>query len=469
MPPTPASLMRNPNDFAEDTLRLLEIHGILPRIPTIRSSDFNLVNRCRFLYWLQRRMGLVPAFRYSDALSFGSWFHTALQCLQDPPRARKVVDLALESRIQEINGICDTLNIRKGEPRQNIIAAEREDAYTAWAWFRAALSYRRSNDPYTSHGLPAYFSSPWQVLGQEIRMGYRFPETPKCPLVIELDSLVYNPTTKQIWGVEGKTTQLPTIVRGQLIRIEAQPRHYCFVLNELLRVGEIQRHYNLPASTTLGGIFHLIFAKPQIRLSGQDRRYGYANESKRSGLRGAASFLPKLKEWHCSIYQLDSAAPHERKKFSTEEKAIAYLEATVTTQAKKVFQGEPDPSLYAKRCQQWYTATGDYADRRNEIAHNPPVLVSTTPAEVVLDEDKMNSYFTQLHRVYKYATLHPVPCQFDMHTDGATSMNGLSPYAPFYTTMPRQWPDIIRRDNFIQQFRDEDIDPARVLDYAVDL
>jgi hypothetical protein len=62
---------------------LLAQHGLVERRPPVRSSDFRSLGS-PFHYYLTRKLGLVPALRYSVALSQGTWFHAALELLMNP-------------------------------------------------------------------------------------------------------------------------------------------------------------------------------------------------------------------------------------------------------------------------------------------------------------------------------------------------------------------------------------------------
>lgn len=474
MPPSPASLIVDPNDMAADTLRWMEMHGIVPRVPTLRATDFDLINSCRFSYWLQRRMGLTPAFRYSEALTRGSWFHVAARAVLDPSRAKSAVEIALREREAELRAICATLRVGEGK-QQAVIEQEREDAWTSYGWFRASMFYRRPRDAYLSKGLPAWLQAPvWKHLGEEVRLSYRLADTKKTVLVMEADRLMYNTQTQQLYLGEWKTCPASdkkdrggALTRSQIIRIENQPRHYLVILAGLLREGALQEHYKLPATTKLGGVLHFLVEKPAIQLSSKDADFGLSNESKRSRLRGAASFLKKEKKWLIHIYPIDEAKAQKKLYAGSAEEAGEILQAEVGTQVKRVPQGAPNPVNYARRCREWYTGTGEYTERAAPVLSAPPVLVSETPASVLLDDSKMNSYYEQLHRLYDYATRKPEPCHFDMHKHGMENMRGLSPFAPFYVTAPRKWPDVISVEHFIQRFRDTDIDVARCPDVGV--
>lgn len=477
MPPATAPLRTLPPPTNYDDLAVYEFFqsmGLFPRITTIRSNDFGLINRCRFLYLIQRRYGLVPAFSMSEALSRGSWIHKAAEKLGDSSeRIKAHVEAALKDRLKEISAIGAGFNL-SAESTARFRDTETEDALSAMAWFMASTHVRILNNTQLADGYLAYFMRKcWVHLGHELRLIHVDETYPKSPLVIECDKLLYNKDTNKLWLVEFKTCPDSTVDRAQVIRLEYQPLHYIYVTQCLLDSGELQKTFDLPANVKLGGVIHVLLRKPSIRFGQLDRPFHWANESKRSKLRGVAARTPSG-VWAASIRDIDasnSAPAVNKAEFrdvtkaaagasSAEERAKAWLEEQVGTQVKKAYSGEPDLALYTKRCIDWYTAKGDYEEKKDEWASDPTVNLSTTQAEAFQTSRNLTRYHTQLKRVYEYATIRPYLGSFDATSDGMLSRfgNSLSSYAPFYTVPPAQWGDVINQRHFIQLFRDEDID-----------
>jgi len=74
-PPTPTPQFTSLYDASD----WLAHNGLVARTPLIRSSDSSLVRNCPFLYYLVRRLSIVPAIKNSEALSHGSWFHKYME------------------------------------------------------------------------------------------------------------------------------------------------------------------------------------------------------------------------------------------------------------------------------------------------------------------------------------------------------------------------------------------------------
>jgi len=120
--------------FAADHL---ESVGLMARVPTLRSSDFNYP--CEFSYYLERRLGLSPAFseQCSAAMCRGSWHHTRLEVVDaEPPAIRAHMDRALATRIVEIKMTAEALGMADSYASRMVETA-RDDRDAAWERPRA--------------------------------------------------------------------------------------------------------------------------------------------------------------------------------------------------------------------------------------------------------------------------------------------------------------------------------------------
>lgn len=450
MPPNPPTVPL-PEGEGISALKYLEAHGLMARIPSIRSRDFSTINSCRRLYYLIRRLGLTRALSHSSSLSRGSWAHNRLEAFRLSPGAADDHRLTvLKKRHLEIAATCKTLGI-SDTARLEAQEIETHDSLTAHSWFNAACTFTLPQSPYLAQGILGYLNSPkLRCLGTEILLKYNHPNYPKTPLVIQIDILFYAPETNRLIILDLKTHTGSTLDRIRRAPLEHQTRHYLYVMGEFLKTGILQRQYDLPTDVRLGGMAHLVIQKPQIELCGKDRHYQWASESKRSNLRMTARPAGKGK-WHLNKHALDDSMAAIQTDFpGTEEQIQAYLKEQVGTIAKKEYYGEPDPTLYVDRLRQWYNGTGDYADLRPKIEADPPVNISFTAYDLMLDSIILDQYTTKLNRVYHYATCPALPHNFDPEPEGAMSGRELSPYAPFYLEEVKLWPAIIARDKFIQ-------------------
>ena len=118
-----------PTDRARSARHYLESEGLVPRIPSIRSSDYSSSLSDPFGYYLRRRLGLIPALSYSEALSRGSYFHT-LFALYDRDDRWQIFKRQCQSRLTEINNICKQLRVAESA-RADAVQNEQLDQAVA--------------------------------------------------------------------------------------------------------------------------------------------------------------------------------------------------------------------------------------------------------------------------------------------------------------------------------------------------
>ena len=124
-----------PTDRAKSARQYLESEGLVSRVPSIRSSDYSSALSDPFGYYIRRRLGLIPALSYSEALSRGSYFHT-LFALYDRDDRWQIFKRQCAARLTEINNICKDLRIAESH-RADAVQNERIDQAMASAWYNA--------------------------------------------------------------------------------------------------------------------------------------------------------------------------------------------------------------------------------------------------------------------------------------------------------------------------------------------
>lgn len=434
----------------------LESRGIVPINPTIRSSDFGLVDACPFTYLLTRRLGLTSLLRYSEALSRGSWFHTALELTfqhRENETLRAAYAAVLDRRVAELK----TLGAHMG-PAQlaSVIDRERVDAKTSLAWYLASRTYTNFKVSSLRHPWPLQLTQPpFLWLGSEITLKCPLNTKPKLDRVVQLDALLYNQDTNRLWVLDAKTTSLRPWVRAQQCPYEPQTFHYLDVVDELLP--SLQTTYNLPTDCKLGGMVHLIVQKPTIEFGMSDRPWWFAATSKRSDLRATATFVPG-KGWKLASLRLSTGeiVSSETDRPMPEYEASAWCEKTAGVQCKKEFSGEPDPLVYESRCASWYCGTGDYIDKAEERMHPEftPINYSFTAASILLDTRFRTEYTARLDRVISFARAPLLLDNFPRTPDGMVDFSREpSPWAPFFGAPVSNWPSLMLQSNLVQKHR----------------
>lgn len=408
-----------PGSLGTDAAQALREAGFRARRPLIRASDWGLVRKCPFFYFLRRRLGIVSLTEWSRALSSGSWFHARLQ--EDPltvPESPGVHE-RMNERIRE-NVIAMRKNLLKhgviAETASRIEAGETRSALEAMVWYESSLSVRL---PRLEGTWRSYFSEDrgWSVLASEISISVPNPVRSSGPrLLIRPDKLLLQRKTGEVWILDMKTTSVSPTERLSTCTWEQQTIHYCWVIRYALERSRVLRMMlKLGEEVRLGGMIHVAVRKPTITFGMMDR--------------------PSV----------------------TTEKTITSGPRKGTTRKEKTYVGDPDLSLYLERCREWYSATGRYTHESREREADPPVNVSWTPAEVALSPRSVFEYLERLRILSRYAMCVPAPCLFPR---GEPSWwNDNTAYRSLYTTEIEAWPEILQREWLVSgSWRDDRAD-----------
>ena len=437
MPP-PIPDIPQPTDRARSALNWLEAHSIVPneRCP-IRSSMAGMALSDPFQFYLSHRLDLVPALRYSEALSRGSWFHTCVEAfLKDPGTAELFFNEKMASRRQELNTICDQVGIQPTS-RQPILDRETHDANTARSWFFAAAALPVPG--LTGHPNPAtghvgetfldYIQRPYWSIPQlnghaatELTIGLW--ENGHL-LVAKPDLLLHHRDQNTLWLVDFKTTGLLPRVRAQSCPFDFQTRHYLYIVHQRLRERFLQERLNLPANVRLGGMIHWIVQKPPLKFGSTDRPYRMVDVTPTRG-------------------------PNRG----------------ITRQEKEFTGEEPSTDNYVRRIHSWYSATGEYTHEAQERLTNPPIDLSFTywrpESDGSVDRELLSEYNWVKDRITQFAGCAPFPCLFPRTGQSLVPrFDEENPYAPLHFAEPRDWPTLIQTAKLLVHRRDPRLHEAR--------
>lgn len=402
-----------PRTDGKDAKEWLEAHGLVARRAMIRSSDYESMLHCPFQYYLSRRLCLVPALRWSAALSRGSWFHKRLEYYNlSPLEADKRMEADYETREEELRDVCKVRGIY-GEERDRIFRREYQDMLCAKSWFEVAASYPvPGRGPLLGPG--GYLSkSWWDILGTEIVAKYTHPEF--GDMLAQFDMLLYHEEQNRIFIMDMKTCSCSTISRLQICPIEFQTQHYMHILKYLIEEGAITRQFNIPRDVKVGGMIHIAVQKPTIEFGQNDRDF---EEHKHELSRGPRKGQIEL---------------------------------------RRKYHGEPKIENYIKRCKDWYFAEGQYEDKAPERESDPPVNYSLTPGST-LDTRYTTEYTRRLRLMEQYVMCDPHPVNFPKSARHLNQFGKLSPFAPFYLTPVSEWAGIVATGGFVMEDRD-DVEP----------
>lgn len=423
MPPEEIPAIPLPTTLGKDAYDYLNSYSMVPVIPSVRSSDDELVRRDPFLYYLVRRLGLTDPTHLSIASSRGSWFHTRLQNFAHPP---ETIDILRESLV---NARCGELKTILGARRLSAPAiderleSERRDAKTAWGWFECAMNLPiPCENAAFRNGIAAFLRSPAiQILGHEVDLSYEDPEYPGTPLHIKLDMLLYSHATNEVYIFDAKTTSYPTTLYTSTVPFKFQTLLYPHVLQALLKNGQLRKMYPvLPTNVAYGGMYHGCIQKPTIEMSGYDRDWTIDNTPFKSGPRKGQ---PK---------------------------------------GEKVYDGDPKLENYIKRIERWYLATEEFLHYRERRVTEPVVnMCFTSPS---LSNSLDDAFRARLTAIHELATRTPYPCHFPRTGDGMADpfSKRLTKYARFYSFPPAYWPTIVQQEGLVISHRnpiDTDVQP----------
>ena len=302
--------------------------GFQVKIPRRRSSDFGLC--CDpLLYFVSRRLGVVPRFDSSDALNRGTWFHRRFHTTAPNLVAQ------LEGRKTELRGACRDL----GCDHLPVLAREQRDFDTACAWYDAASTVPFKDQRLDFFGTLPEWLARFEIVGPEIWI-----ETPDD--IAQLDMVLLDLERNEAWIADIKTTSSSPRERLARCTIELQTLHYLNVANSRWTELRGARWTALP----LAGMIHIAVQKCPLEFGTLDRNFReYAHELKSGPRKGQIEM-------------------------------------------RREYEGEPRYENYLRRSQEWYTATGPYEHLAGARQDDPPVNISRTPLSLVLDRRHMAAY-----------------------------------------------------------------------------
>lgn len=425
----PLPITLPPGDRGEAAARWLASYGLVPHIPSIRSSDFSLVAQDPFLYYLSRRLGLAPLLGWSEALTRGSWTHVAFELETGTPEGPNATEYAsrLADRLEELRALSAHAGIY-GDDLQQILDAERFDADTAYGWYMAARQVA-PNPPqhqsipnqlkgYTWHNeltleIPAQ-NTPhdWGLRSDSSRKTTRLvAQLDKCLLVKDRHG------HPGVWIVDLKTCAESPDVRLSTCRLEWQGRHYANVFSLVQDRDPSQLPEELRDADLLG-VMHIAIQKPLLRFGAEDCPFVETTKTLKSGPRKGQTVVER-----------------------------------------KATSDEPLITNYIERCRDWYLGTGRYAHLAGEVAANPRVNYSYVSRHALLAPDLQAEYLRRLRQVFVNAIADPHPDNYVRDPAGLRSYGRLSRWAPFYVEPIEAWPALVGALSLHVRMRDED-DPT---------
>lgn len=438
-----------PTDRAKTARQFLESEGLVSRIPSIRSSDYSSALSDPFGYYIRRRLGLIPALSYSEALSRGSYFHT-LFALYDRDDRWQIFKRQCTTRLTEINNICKDLRISE-TARTDAVQNEQIDQAFASAWYNAFENLPCIN----GQSALDLLSDNYVKLGAEVRLTWIDERFPKTRQVAQFDLLLLNRKTNKLWIVDAKTTASPPLIRLSTVKEEFQTMHYLHGLRWFFDRGLLHKQYNLPLNVGIGGMMHVAILKPSIQFGQSDRDSHWESDGKRTGIAGRIMRSPvHLQDQGEYVIKWTRNQPSPEPCCGTMDECLHMLHEITGKKPEKVYQGEPSLQNYMARCMRWYRGEGEYLDKAPDFVNDPPINISFTHESVMLDKDWCIDYLSRVAMIYNLATREANPCNFLKNIDAIRMGSKLANYSPFYLTEPKDWPALVQTQQFLVAHRD---------------
>jgi len=389
------------------SIPLLEEMGLRPLTPSIRSSHYGQALRDPWAYFVTQRLGLVPKLSWSQCLTLGSWYHTACEFhMNGSPSPWAAYRQLINTRLQELATLCTSMAYTPHAIESTCIREERE-AYSAWALFHGSAKV-----PLPSNAMSWLDTirdpSRYEVVATEFELTMTHPLI-QHPVGIRVDAILYHKQHNVLWLVDYKTTSKNPVDRSAVCPIEFQTQLYIDVMKLALGDRNPKLEVRLEGlgltkqqrdSLDVQGMQHIIIRKPGIRFGMEDRDF----EEK--------EFTP-------------SRGPN---------KGITRIE--------REYVGEPRLSNFVRRVSDWYTKSGQYLHLQ-ETDPIGPVLISRSPASLVLDDTGLHSYYSRLKYLHSLATRLPSPDNF-LVNPGASDEHGRVSYVTDLSVVDiADWPAVI--------------------------
>lgn len=408
-------------DLASGTATSL-FHKIQPPLrwtpPRISPSSVDEALSSPRTFLLNKALGITPRYFRIEALARGTWFHTFLE--HDPMDiSAHLLEAVLRARCEPLL-MAHRERLEKewreanilGETRSKLHEDEKADFETMLAMY---LAYADCRMPFfKNRTFREYLSQDFQILSREFRCYH--PEFPivtdpinpddanlKHPAVCVFDMLLYNPRAKSLWVLDAKTTAESPIGRMSTCPASFQTLFMIDMAQEVLP-GLIKR-FGLDPETTVGGVIHLVFQKPEIKLSRQDCNFTIDTTPLKSGPRKGE---PKN---------------------------------------DKIYFGDPLVCNYAARIRRWILAEEEYTHLVEERRLDPTINTSHTKADAL--SLQLPAYHATLFNFASVCMSQPEELFSTRFPESAIFSQGRAgPYAPLLLSAPEQWHDILAREGY---------------------
>lgn len=405
LPPLTPPDLNERGKVAHDWLRAM---GFPARPCPIRSGVLSALHRDPFEFYLHTRLGIVPRTWKGDAKLRGSLYHIFMQYDRLSRMKERPSDYTgpwpVPSPVMAVNlEVERVLHVAASDltPSGSLPSGQSFDRFESDLRDRASWAIMLGQFHNEFFPLPPHI----EVLHVE-RLLTASSSALTSTAACRTDTILADHNTRTCWIEDHKSLSgLPT-TRLKSLPFEMGTRLYRAIVEANAKT--------LSLPYPLVGFVHNLMQVPDIKFCDNDRDFTLNTSPFKSGPRKG------------------------------------------TPRNEKVYTGEPKWSNYIARCRDWYTASGDYLNLRNEREINPalrPALQSWMRFdEPVWTEEFLNA----LRFCDRYCSCAAYPDLFPRTTLPSQYGRDLSPYMPFYETPIKKWPLLLhpQTGSFIIQPRD---------------
>lgn len=254
-----------PSDFSESAGAWLAEQGYVPRVPVLRSSMLSDLYRCRFLFYLRHRLGLVPFYEYvcpKESYLIGTFAHYRMEAelrdLDDDGVREFMTSVHSQELLEARQRNVDLDNFLDAET----IEQSYSDALTlGWCFAEAALSLVPLPLEHDGGKLRVVMIEPFIRFARGT-----FPGVTTCPVAIKPDAVLYREDRNEVWLPDYKTSGFSPYVRMASAPFDFQAHLYKKGVQELITRGKLEP-MGVPRSAKVAGFIHYVLQKPTIRVS----------------------------------------------------------------------------------------------------------------------------------------------------------------------------------------------------------
>lgn len=259
--------------------------------PMIRSSGRGTLRECPRKFMFQERLGLKTK-GYVSALGLGDIWHRMAAPIYKGADV-SVLPRFMAEAVAEYQEAASKLADKdlgvmpSGRPLSDQLIEIEQDGKKALAMIQTFFEV---------YPIEKLFEN-YEVIGTEVPIAIKVPSM-AVPIGIQIDVILKNRKSGEVWLVDHKTTSLSPMVRAAVLPFEFQPRLYKWVWKTAADDDARQNAQMFGTEVELpklGGFMHNIIRKPTIRYCAKDKDFD--------------AYAARVREWYKEQSEKDANDP----------------------------------------------------------------------------------------------------------------------------------------------------------------